>query len=208
MPPSSAAPAPTPRAAGAPRHARWLPQPLLSLVLLVVWTLAFDRATPGVLLLGLALAVAVPIGTARFWPEYPARVRYGAALRFLALFLGDVLVANVRVAALVLGPTRRLRPAFFAVPLDVEHPFVTALLAAVVSQTPGTVSADYDPATRTLLVHGLDVADPAAEAAHIKARYERALLRVFALDAPRADASGADARPVAPRLDAPPPPLP
>ena len=165
----------------APR-ARWLPQPLLSLVLLLVWTLAFDRATPGVLASGVVLAVAVPLGTARFWPEYPARVRYGAALAFLATFLWDVLVANVRVAALVLGPRRRLRPAFFVVPLELEHPFVTALLAAVVSLTPGTVSADYDPATRALLVHGLDVVDPAADAARIKARYERALLRVFALD--------------------------
>jgi multicomponent K+:H+ antiporter subunit E len=161
------------------RSARLLPQPLLSLLLLLVWVLAFNRLTPGVVLLGLGLAVAVPIGTARFWPEYPRRVRYRAAVRFAGTFLWDVLVANVRVAALVLGPTRRLRPTFFAVPLDVEQPYVTALLAAVVSLTPGTVSADYDPSTRTLLVHGLDVTDPAAEAARIKARYERALLEVF-----------------------------
>jgi multicomponent K+:H+ antiporter subunit E len=156
-----------------------LPRPLLSVLLLATWVLAHNRLGPGVLAAGVVLAVGVPLGTARFWPEYPARVRYRPALRFAGTFLADVLVANVRVARLVLGPRDRLRPAFFAVALDVEHPFVTALLAAVVSLTPGTVSADYDPATRTLLVHGLDVDDPAAEAARIKARYERALLEVF-----------------------------
>ena len=159
--------------------ARLLPQPLLSVLLLGIWVLAYNRVSAGVLVTGLVLAVAVPLGTARFWPEYPTHVRYGAGLRFAGTFLWDVLVANVRVAALVLGPVRRLRPAFFTVPLDVEHPYVTALLAAVVSLTPGTVSADYDPATRTLLVHGLDVDDPAAEAARIKARYERALREIF-----------------------------
>jgi multicomponent K+:H+ antiporter subunit E len=158
---------------------RLLPRPALAVVLLAVWVLAFNRVTPLVLLGGAAVGVAIPLGTARFWPEYPTRVRYGAALRFAGVFLWDVLVANVRVAALVLGPAARLRPAFFVVPLDVEDPYVTALVAAVVSLTPGTVSADYDPRARTLLVHGLDVGDPAAEAARIKARYERALMEVF-----------------------------
>jgi multicomponent K+:H+ antiporter subunit E len=158
---------------------RLVRRPALSVVLLGVWVLAFNRVTPLVLLGGLAVGVAVPLATARFWPEYPARIRYGAALRFGGVFLWDVLVANVRVAALVLGPAARLRPAFFVVPLDVEDPYVTAVLAAVVSLTPGTVSADYDPQARALLVHGLDVGDAAAEAARIKTRYERALRRIF-----------------------------
>ncbi len=159
--------------------ARLLPRPALTVVLLGVWVLAFNRVTPLVLLGGLAVGVAIPLATARFWPEYPARVRYAAALRFAGVFLWDVLVANVRVAALVLGPTARLRPAFFVVPLDVDDPYVTALLAAVISLTPGTVSADYDPQARTLLVHGLDVDDASTEAARIKSRYERALQEVF-----------------------------
>ena len=158
---------------------RLLPQPLLSAGLLAVWMLAFNRVTPLIVVGAAAVAVAIPLVTARFWPEYPARFRYAAALRFAGVFLWDVLVANVRVAALVLGPARRLHPAFFVVPLDVEDPYVTAVLAAVISLTPGTVSADFDPDMRTLLVHGLDVTDPAAEAARIKARYERALQQVF-----------------------------
>lgn len=179
----SAPVAPSPRAAPSravpSRAARLVPRPLLSALLLAVWVLAFNRLTAGVLVSGLVVAVTVPVGTARFWPEYPARVRYGAAAGFLVRFLWDVLVANLRVAGLVLGPRARLRPAFFVVPLDVEHPYVVALLAAVVSLTPGTVSADLDPAARTLLVHGLDVDDPRAEAARIKQRYERALMAIF-----------------------------
>lgn len=160
--------------------ARALPQPALSVLLFALWALAFNRVTPGVALGGALVAVGVPLGTARFWPEYPRHMRWGAALRLAALVAWDILVANVRVAALVLGPARRLRPAFFVVPLDCDHPYAIAVLAAVVSLTPGTVSADYDRATRALLVHGLDVADPAAAASAIKARYERRIREVYA----------------------------
>jgi multicomponent K+:H+ antiporter subunit E len=148
-------------------------------VLAAAWVLAFNRLSLAVLAGAVLLAIAVPLATARFWPEYPHRVRYGAALHFAALFAWDVLVANVRVAALVLGPRRNLRPALFEVPLDVRDPFVIALLAAVVSLTPGTVSADHDPVRGTLLVHGLAVHDADHEVRRIKTRYERALRAVF-----------------------------
>jgi multicomponent K+:H+ antiporter subunit E len=172
-----ASPARRPPRDRAPR--RWLPQPLLSVLLLAGWVLAFNRISAGVLVSGLIVALAIPYGAARYWPEYPVHVRAGPALRLGGVLLWDILVANVRVAALVLGPRARLRPAFFVVPLDAEHPFVVALLAAAISLTPGTVSADYDPGAHALLVHALDAADPDAEVAHIKARYERALREVF-----------------------------
>jgi multicomponent K+:H+ antiporter subunit E len=158
---------------------RWLPQPLLSAALLAAWALAYNGVTPGVLLSGAVVAFAVPLAGARFWPEYPRGARAAPALRLSGVLLWDVLVANVRVAALVLGPRARLRPAFFLVPLDVESPTAVALLAAAISLTPGTVSADYDPRAHALLVHALDAADPEAEVARIKARYERPLREAF-----------------------------
>lgn len=160
--------------------ARLLPQPAMSAGLFVVWLLAFNRFTPGVALTGVLLAVAIPLGTARFWPEYPRRLRYRPLLGLAGVVFWDVLVANVRVARLVLGPRDRLRSTFFVVPLELAHPMGVAVLVAVVSLAPGTVCADYDPDARELLVHGLDVGDPAAAAAVIKRRYERLLREAFA----------------------------
>jgi multicomponent K+:H+ antiporter subunit E len=80
----------------------------------------------------------------------------------------------------VLGPTARLRPGFVAVPLDATtHPDAAALLASIIALTPGTVSADIDDARTRILVHVLDLEDPAALVAEIKRRYERPLNEVF-----------------------------
>jgi multicomponent K+:H+ antiporter subunit E len=157
-----------------------LPHPLLSLVLLLLWLLLNDSAEPGHLILGTLLAVSIPLYTRRFWPE-PARVRQpGLALRFAGRVLGDILVANFKVALVVLGPKEAIRPRFVRVPLDVRGEVAVTVLASVVSLTPGTVSADLDSERRHLLVHALSEEDPNELIRQIKTRYEAPILEIFA----------------------------
>lgn len=156
-----------------------LPQPLLSLVLLVVWLLAQNSLSLGLVLLGAIMAVAIPLATHRYWPDYPQSLRYGPLVRLVWVVLLDILVANARVAGLILGPRARLRPAFFSFPVSLRGDYPVTLLASIISLTPGTVSADLSPDRRTLLVHGLDVHDPPATIAHIRERYERLLMEAF-----------------------------
>ena len=63
--------------------------------------------------------------------------------------------------------------------MDLENPYAISTLAAMVTLTPGTVSADITPDRRWLLVHALDVADEAALIADIKQRYERPLAEIL-----------------------------
>jgi multicomponent K+:H+ antiporter subunit E len=158
---------------------RALPQPLMSIVLLIVWLLAHNAVTPGLTLLGVLLAVGIPLVTARFWPDYPQRVNYAAVGRLTIVVLFDILVANVRVARLILGRRSRLRPRFFAVPVMLPPGLPVTLLAGIISLTPGTVSTELSADQRSLLVHGLDVGDVDSAIAKIKNRYERPLARVF-----------------------------
>jgi multicomponent Na+:H+ antiporter subunit E len=51
-----------------------------------------------------------------------------------------------------------------------------AILACMVSVTPGTLSLEVSPDRRRLHIHALYAHDPAAVAADIRARYERPLL--------------------------------
>jgi multicomponent K+:H+ antiporter subunit E len=64
-------------------------------------------------------------------------------------------------------------------PLRVKHPGGIALLATLVTTTPGTVSCLVDEARGELVVHALDCADPAALAAEIRERYESPLMEIF-----------------------------
>jgi len=158
---------------------RWLPYPLASSILAVAWLVIVPRVTVGHVLLAIALAVAIPLYTRRLMDQ-PVRLhRPGAVVRLAFVVLWDIVVANLNVARLVLGPIARLRPRFVVVPLDVTHPNAVALLASIVTMTPGTVSCDVRAEERRILVHALDVDDPDRMVRQIKSRYERPLKEIF-----------------------------
>ena len=156
-----------------------LPRPFLSLLVFLTWLGLVGTVDPAHLALAALLAVAVPRFTRKFAPEVFATRRPALAVKLFFVVLWDIVVANVAVARLVVGPTARLNPAFIEVELDMDHPFATALLASIVTMTPGTVSVEALPAERRLLVHALHTGDPAAVAADIKARYEAPLKEIF-----------------------------
>lgn len=158
---------------------RLLPLPITSLAILGLWLVLASSYTAGSLVLGLLVAVAVPVWTVRFWPDRPVLRRPLKAVRFGLLVGRDIVAANIVVARQVLGPLDRLRPGFVEVPLDLDDPFVATLLAGVVTLTPGTVSIDIDMERKLLSVHALDVPDRSALIAQIKSRYEQPLKEIF-----------------------------
>jgi multicomponent K+:H+ antiporter subunit E len=158
--------------------ARLFPAPLLSAVLFVAWLL-LNGASAGHIALGAALAVSVPWLTEAFRPDRPRLGAWPVALRLGLAVLWDIVVSNVQVAWLILGPERRIQPRFVWLPLDIRDPHGIASLAGIITMTPGTLSADLTEDRRFLLVHALNVSDEAALIASIKARYEAPLRRVF-----------------------------
>lgn len=131
---------------------RWLPQPLVSLCLWLVWLLLANSIAPGHLLLGAVLAVVLPLFTVRFWPDRLLVHRPGKLFGYLAMLLWDIVVANIVVARLILGPVQRLRPAFVRLPVQLDNEFALVMLIHSLSLTPGTVSADLSADRRFLLV--------------------------------------------------------
>ncbi|MHB8948522.1 MAG: Na+/H+ antiporter subunit E [Rhodoferax sp.] len=158
---------------------RWLPHPLLTPVLALIWLLLNNSASVGQLVLGLLLGWAIPLFTLAFWPERVRLRRPFSMLRFLRFFLYDVLVANLTVARLVLVGPRALNPVFVQVPLDLRNELAISLLANTTCLTPGTLSARLSEDRRFLLVHALDCTDPQALIDTIKTRFEAPLKEIF-----------------------------
>lgn len=154
---------------------RLLPHPLLSAILLLLWLLLANELSMGHLLLGTLLGWAVPLYTARFWPDQVRVRRPLVLLRFAAVVLYDILVANVTVARLILGPTERLRPAFLTMPLALRSEVGISLLANTISLTPGTVSVFLSADRRCLIIHSLHTTAPDEMLATIRRRYEQPL---------------------------------
>ncbi len=157
---------------------RLLPYPRTSAALLVAWLLL--HPAPGLLAVagGLLLAAWLP----RLWS--PLRPAAGvaraprAALRLAGRVARDIVRSNIAVAGVILRGQPR-RSGFVHIPLALRDPGGLAVLACIISSTPGTVWASHDARLGVLLIHVFDLADEATWQATIKGRYESLLLEIF-----------------------------
>lgn len=159
---------------------RIVPHPGLSALLALTWVLLANSVSRGTLVMAVILGLAIPLLTARYWPDRP---RLRSPLRLVAyvgLVLWDVVVANFQVARIILFmPPDRIRTAWITVPVDLPSPEALTLLAGTITLTPGTLTADVSADGRALLIHALHAPDPDATRDDIKQRYEARLKRIF-----------------------------
>lgn len=157
----------------------WLPYPMLSLLLALVWLLLQQSLAVPQLLTAVVLGVVVPWMVAGFLGPANRVHDWGRLLRFVAIVLWDIVVSNMTVARIVLDPRSRPQPAWVRVPLDTRHQLGMTLLATIITTTPGTVSCVVDEERGEIVVHALDCDDAEAMAQQIKARYEAPLRRIL-----------------------------
>jgi multicomponent K+:H+ antiporter subunit E len=152
--------------------------PLLFCALVVVWLALTQNASVGNLALGAALAAALAWATSALRPLQPRMRSLGAAVSLAAVVAADIVRCNVAVARIVLR-LHRVESGLVTIPLELRDPHGLAVLAAIVTSTPGTVWVDFDDAKRVLTLHVLDLATADEVVAAVKNRYETRLRRVF-----------------------------
>jgi len=108
------------------------------------------------------------------WRRVPAAVHLGV------FFLWELIVANVKVAAVVIQPGRLLRSGIVAVPLEVTSDSQISLLANLITLTPGTLSLDVSTDRKVLYVHFLQMGSPEAARRELKEGFEKRVLAVLA----------------------------
>lgn len=149
--------------------------------LTVMWLLLVDRVTFGQFLLGLAVSMTMTFGFRSVRPLIPRLRRPGSALRLIGRVFLDIVRSNYAVARIVLGleGAREITSGFVDIPLDMRDPHGLAVLAAIVTSTPGTVWANLSLDGTTLTLHVLDLNDEAGWITTIKERYEKLLMEIF-----------------------------
>jgi multicomponent K+:H+ antiporter subunit E len=158
---------------------RVLPYPLLTAALLLMWMLLTSFSL-GQFLLGAAVAAFASRSMAALQPSKPRLRRWQVIPRLAAIVALDILRSNAAVAAIVLrGSRRESASGFVAIPLDLRDRTGLAVLACIVTSTPGTAWIEHTYDTNILLIHVLDLADEEEWVALIKNRYERPLMEIF-----------------------------
>jgi multicomponent K+:H+ antiporter subunit E len=160
---------------------RLIPYPLFSLCLAALWLALNATMAPAHIVLGLALGVGGGLILARLQPPAgKARLRVAAVAALLWRLFVDIVRSNVAVLRIVFHPAIRGRTSgFISLPLALRHPGALAILACIITATPGTSWARYDAAKNVLTIHVLDLIDEQAWIAQFKDRYERRLMEIF-----------------------------
>lgn len=141
------------------RTRKW---PVAGVVLALLWL--FVRGVrpadlAGEFLVGLVVGLPVAYVLRRF---YEPTVDVGGSLRsipyavrYVLVFVRELLTANVDVAYRVLRPSMPIEPDVIAVPLRVETDAAVTTIANSITLTPGTLTMDHDRETNTLYVHAI-----------------------------------------------------
>ena len=159
---------------------RVVPMPLHSVMLLVVWLMINSTLSLGHIILGSVLGICIPLLCARLRMPQPPIKKPLKAVTYTILVLRDVIVANMEVALLVIGPEKRIKPGFVAVPIDLPDHLSITVLASTVTMTPGTVSSEVSTDKKWLYVHVLNMPENEQEVIDlIKNRYESRVKEIF-----------------------------
>ncbi len=159
---------------------RILPNPTMSLVVAVVWLVLNQSLAPAHVLLAVVLGVLMGLGYQRLRPP-PLRIRN--RMKLLTLFLTvthDVVRSNLALLRIIVGGrTRDLNSGFVRIPLELQSPYSLAILACIITATPGTIWMSYESHRGVLLIHVFDLVDDAEWVETITRRYAQPLQEIF-----------------------------
>jgi multicomponent K+:H+ antiporter subunit E len=149
-------------------------------MLLATWLLLNENISVGHVLLGSALAVTGSWVLVRLDAPAPVFRRLWLILSLLLGVAVDMARSNFRVARLILKEKRERTPGFVRIELSVRSPYSVAVLACIITATPGTSWVVYEPAGNVLVIHVLDLVDDDDWGDIIRVRYEGLLKEIFA----------------------------
>lgn len=159
---------------------RLVPFPVLTASFIVMWLL-LTRFSLGHLILGTGVALVAGQAMSALQPSRPRLRRWDLIPRFIAIVMYDIIRSNIAVAQLVLtrGRHGQRHSGFVEIPIDLRDQTGLALLAIVITATPGTAWVQYDAASGRLLIHVFDLIDESGWITLVKSRYEHLLKEIF-----------------------------
>ncbi|SDB03431.1 multisubunit potassium/proton antiporter, PhaE subunit [Pseudidiomarina indica] len=158
----------------------WLPSPWLSGCLFAIWLLLNQSLALGQVLLGVLLAIAIPLLTAPLRLEFSPVTRPIALFRLLSYALVEIVRSSFNVSKIILfSKTKNVNSQFIIIPLDMDNPAGLALLSCLINSTPGTVWVEYFSDRRELSLHVFDLHDENWWIDTIKNKYEKPIMAVF-----------------------------
>ncbi len=184
---------------------RWLPAPLVSASLLLMWLMLNQTVASGALAARAACSrIVAPLLARPLQPHGHARLRRPRALLRLLWFSAIEIVRscfNVSSDHRAAPLGRRELAVHPRARSTCRSPHGLALLSCLINSTPGTVWVEILPDSHELLLHVFDLHDEAWWIDTIKTRYEQPIIEVFDPPQPHPKETRHDDRDAAVRSD-------
>lgn len=152
---------------------------LANLLLALVWGAMSGNFSLPNLLVGFVFGFVALFASQRVFGPSPYGARFWHLLSFLAFYLRELVMANIRVAFDVVTPRHRAKPGVVAVPLEAASDLEITLLANLITMTPGSLTLDVSDDRRVLYVHSMFVGDPEVFRRRLKETFERRVLEML-----------------------------
>ena len=152
---------------------------VLNVLLALAWAALMGAFSGANLIAGFILGYAMIWLMQQVMSASTYFVKIRQIIKFLRIFLWDLLLSNIRVFLTVLGPFSKMSPAIVAIPLDIDSDSEITLLANMITLTPGTLSLDVSDDRRLLYVHGMHVKDVEGFKQEIKGGFEAIVQEVL-----------------------------
>lgn len=152
---------------------------LFNIALAFLWSFLVGEISETNLVVGFIIGYLVLGALRRDNEQTSYFAKVGQVLRFLLVFLKELIVSSLRVAYDVVTPTDYAKPGIIAVPIDARTDAEITLLANTISLTPGTLSLDVSKDRSVLYIHAMFIDDPDALRREIKEGLEKRLLEVM-----------------------------
>lgn len=102
-----------------------------------------------------------------------------ALIEFVAFYLCEVILSNLRVAYDVLTPQNLMRPAIISVSTEGLTDRQLLILMNTITMTPGTLSLDVDEKNHRLFIHAMYVDDVDSAGKELETNYLKRICYVF-----------------------------
>lgn len=159
---------------------RMIPHPMLSAALVLMW-MVLTSFSLGNLVLGTVLGLVIGWVFRLLEPERPNLRRIWPLVKLMGIVAVDIFRSNLAVAWLIVTRDRRgqRHSEFIEIPLELKDPYALALLAMVLTATPGTAWLSHNSDTGILLMHVFDMREEQDWRDLIHTRYETLLMEAF-----------------------------
>lgn len=158
---------------------RLFPHPVLTGMLLILWLILQQSAGLGHILLGSAIAITASLAAAAIIPDRVTVRKPHLVIKLFFVAGLDIIRSNLAVLLVLLHPRPQPQAGFLEMKLELTDTFGLAVLACLITATPGSAWLEYNRSRNTVLIHVFDLVDAAEWENTIKSRYEALLLEIF-----------------------------